>query len=94
MLEHAPDVDVLLDSDLPAGMRDSSEHHLWPKEQMISMVFEGSVARIDDTVRITVQLVDGPSDSHIWAETYETTSTDVNAIAESLRNQVLALAAR
>jgi len=34
-------------------------------------VLEGSVIREDDEVRVTVQLLDGPKDRHIWSESYE-----------------------
>jgi TolB-like protein len=35
------------------------------------LIVEGSVARVDNRVRITVQLIDTKSDEHIWAESYE-----------------------
>ncbi len=34
-------------------------------------VLEGSIIRENDQVRVTVQLLDGPHDRHIWSETYE-----------------------
>jgi TolB-like protein len=34
-------------------------------------IIEGSVRLSDDRIRVTVQLIDGRSDSHIWAESYE-----------------------
>jgi len=34
-------------------------------------VLEGSVIRENDQVRVTVQLLDGPNDRHIWSEAYE-----------------------
>src|SRR3984885_738460 len=34
-------------------------------------VLEGSVIRENDEVRVTVQLLDGPKDRHIWSESYE-----------------------
>jgi serine/threonine-protein kinase len=34
-------------------------------------VVEGSVAREGEQVRITVQLIHGPSDRHVWAESYQ-----------------------
>jgi TolB-like protein/DNA-binding winged helix-turn-helix (wHTH) protein/tetratricopeptide (TPR) repeat protein len=34
-------------------------------------ILEGSVIRENDEVRVTVQLLDGPSDRHIWSESYE-----------------------
>lgn len=37
----------------------------------VATVLEGSVQRIDDNVRINVQLIDGETDHHIWSETYD-----------------------
>ena len=34
-------------------------------------IIEGSVSRFGDRARVTVQLLDGPNDKHLWAETYE-----------------------
>ena len=37
----------------------------------VDAVLEGSVIRENDEVRVTVQLLDGPHDRHIWSESYE-----------------------
>ena len=34
-------------------------------------IIEGSVSRFGDRARVTVQLLDGAKDKHLWAETYE-----------------------
>ncbi|MBI3679466.1 MAG: winged helix-turn-helix domain-containing protein [Acidobacteria bacterium] len=34
-------------------------------------VVEGSIARFGDRLRVTVQLLDGAKDQHLWGETYE-----------------------
>jgi TolB-like protein len=36
-----------------------------------AVVLEGAVQRSGDQVRITVQLIDGATDVHLWAETYD-----------------------
>jgi TolB-like protein len=36
-----------------------------------AVVLEGAVQRAGDRVRVTVQLIDGASDVHIWAESYD-----------------------
>jgi serine/threonine protein kinase/tetratricopeptide (TPR) repeat protein len=41
------------------------------RELNVDAVVEGSVEREDDRVRITAQLVQGPSDTHLWAKGYE-----------------------
>ena len=37
----------------------------------VSLILEGSVRRVGDDVRLTVQLIDGRSDEHLWTETYD-----------------------
>jgi TolB-like protein/DNA-binding winged helix-turn-helix (wHTH) protein len=37
----------------------------------VDAILEGSVIRENDQVRVTVQLLDGPHDRHIWSESYE-----------------------
>jgi tetratricopeptide (TPR) repeat protein len=41
------------------------------RELNVDGVLEGSVIRENDEVRVTVQLLDGPNDRHIWSESYE-----------------------
>jgi TolB-like protein/tetratricopeptide (TPR) repeat protein len=41
------------------------------QELGVDGVLEGSVIRENDQVRVTVQLLDGPHDRHIWSESYE-----------------------
>jgi TolB-like protein/Tfp pilus assembly protein PilF len=43
----------------------------------VDAVVEGSVARAGNRVRISAQLVHGPTDRHLWAEEYERDITDV-----------------
>ena len=37
----------------------------------VGLVIEGSVRITDDRVRITVQLIDGVTGRHLWAESFE-----------------------
>ncbi len=41
------------------------------RELGVEALVEGSVLRADGQVRITAQLIDGASDEHIWAESYD-----------------------
>jgi TolB-like protein/DNA-binding winged helix-turn-helix (wHTH) protein len=41
------------------------------RELNVDAVVEGAVLRSGDRVRITAQLVEAPSDRHLWAESYE-----------------------
>jgi len=49
-------------------------------------IIEGSVRVIGDKVRITVQLIEGATDQHLWAETYEQEMTVANIFA--IQNEV------
>jgi TolB-like protein len=61
-------------------------------ELNVDVVVEGSVNRADDTVRITAQLIDAASDTHLWAESFETQIEDVLAaqseIAHGLAREI------
>jgi len=46
----------------------------------VATLLEGSVRRVGDRVRIVAQLIDGETDRHLWAETYDRRLTDVFAI--------------
>jgi TolB-like protein/DNA-binding winged helix-turn-helix (wHTH) protein len=41
------------------------------RELGVDGILEGSIIRENDEVRVTVQLLDGPNDRHIWSESYE-----------------------
>jgi TolB-like protein/DNA-binding winged helix-turn-helix (wHTH) protein/Tfp pilus assembly protein PilF len=53
-------------------------------------IIEGSVRVSDTRLRITVQLIDGDSDRHLWAETYDEALTveNVFAIQERVANSI------
>jgi len=41
------------------------------RELGVDGILEGSIVREGDQVRVTVQLLDGPNDRHIWSEDYQ-----------------------
>ena len=43
-------------------------------------VLEGSVARADGKVHMTIQLIHSPSDTHVWAESYDRPADDVSTL--------------
>src|SRR2546429_4543303 len=43
----------------------------------VANILEGSVQKASDQVRVNVQLVNGQTDSHLWAETYDRKLTDI-----------------
>jgi adenylate cyclase len=56
----------------------------------VSHVLEGSVRRSDGRIRITAQLIDAKTDSHLWSETYDRTFDDVFAIQDEIAGRVVA----
>jgi len=57
-----------------------------------AVVLEGAVQRAGDNVRITVQLIDGSTDVHLWAETYDRalTTETIFAIQADIASAVAA----
>jgi len=58
----------------------------------VAKLIEGSIFRVGDRVRITVQLIDAGLDEHIWSETFEQEVEDVmllqNEVAQAIAQQV------
>lgn len=60
------------------------------KELGVGYVVEGSVRKAGDRVRVTVQLIDGETDRHIWAERYDRRLEDIFAIQDELTTAIVA----
>jgi TolB-like protein len=56
----------------------------------VSYVVEGSVRKGDDRVRITAQLNDVDTGSHIWAERYDRSLADVFAVQDEITEAIVA----
>jgi len=56
----------------------------------VRYVLEGSVRKADDRVRVTTQLLDGPSATHLWAENYDRELKDIFAVQDEIKQQVVA----
>src|SRR5207248_610781 len=50
------------------------------RELGVDAVVEGTVQRFGDRARISAQLIDGHTDSHLWAESYERDLRDILAL--------------
>jgi len=64
------------------------------RELNVDGIVEGTVQRSGDRVRITAQLIHGPSDKHLWADSYERDARNVlfieSEIAGAIANQIQA----
>ena len=62
------------------------------RELSVDGVIEGSVQRAGSRVKITAQLIHAPTDTHLWAESYEGNLGDVltlqDNVARSIANEV------
>jgi len=58
------------------------------RELNVDGIVEGTVQRSGDHVRITAQLIHGPSDKHLWANSYERDVEDVFALERDLTQEI------
>jgi serine/threonine protein kinase/tetratricopeptide (TPR) repeat protein len=58
------------------------------RELGVSHVVEGTVQRAGERVRVTAQLIDASSDSHVWTETYDRELADVFAIQSEIAQRI------
>jgi len=57
-------------------------------EVAVRYVLEGSVMRVENTIRIHAQLIDGQRDEHIWSEYYDGELSDLLHIQSEVAQQI------
>src|SRR5262245_6653371 len=60
------------------------------REFGIDYVVEGSVRKSADRVRVIVQLIDGETETHVWAERYDRKLEDIFAIQDEVTAAIVA----
>jgi len=60
------------------------------KELGVSTILEGSVRKSGNRVRITVQLIDGYTDKHLWSESYDRDLDDIFSIQSEVAKTIAA----
>ena len=60
------------------------------REFGVDYVLEGSVRKVGDRIRVTVQLIDAETDRHIWAERYDRQLEDIFAIQDEMTRAIVA----
>jgi len=60
------------------------------QELKVSYVLEGSVRRAGNSLRITAQLIEAATDTHLWAEKYTGTFDDVFDMQEKVSRSIVA----
>lgn len=84
--------------DLNVSSRTSSFHYadknvplkVMAAELGVRNILEGSVRRADNRVRITAQLIDATSDTHLWSGTYDREVLDIFAVQDEIARAITA----
>ena len=58
------------------------------RELSVDGIVEGTVQRSGDRVRITAQLIQGPTDKHVWANSYEREVRDVFSLERDVAEEI------
>ena len=83
-------------ADLKVISRTSTQHYKSTPENLpaiarelgVANIFEGSVQKSGDSVRVNVQLVKAATDSHLWAETFDRKLTDIFLVESEISKAV------
>jgi len=59
------------------------------KELNVRYVLEGSVQRSGDKIRIRAQLIDGQTDHHVWAESYDGVMDDIFELEDKITGKIV-----
>ena len=55
----------------------------------VKFLLEGSVRKAGERVRVTGQLIDGPTGGHVWADRYDRELTDIFAIQDEITQTIV-----
>jgi TolB-like protein/Tfp pilus assembly protein PilF len=58
------------------------------KQLGVANILEGSVQKAGDTVRVSVNLIQAASDSHLWADTYDRKLTDILGVESEIAKTI------
>jgi len=59
------------------------------RELKVTHVLEGSVRKAGGRIRINAQLVDGETNSHVWADRYDRDSSDIFALQDEISEAIV-----
>lgn len=57
-------------------------------ELSVDLIVEGSVTKDGERVRVVAQLIDGKTDEHLWARTYDRSTRDLLALQSELAREI------
>ena len=55
----------------------------------VAHILEGSVRKSGNKIRVTAQLIEAATDSHLWSETYDRELDDIFAIQDDIAAKIL-----
>src|SRR4029077_16647223 len=58
------------------------------KQLGVTNILEGSVQKVGDQVRVSVQLINAQNDSHVWADTYDRKLIDIFAVESEIAKSI------
>jgi serine/threonine protein kinase len=58
------------------------------KQLGVANILEGSVQKAADQIRVNVQLINGRTDSHLWAESYDRKLTDIFGVESDIAKRI------
>jgi TolB-like protein len=59
------------------------------RELGVDHILEGSVRRADDRIRVTAQLIDVKTDTHLWSETYTRQLDDIFEVQDEIARAIV-----
>jgi adenylate cyclase len=59
------------------------------RELGVRYVVEGSVRKVDNRVRVTAQLIDTATNTHVWADRYDRDLTDIFAVQDEVTREIV-----
>jgi TolB-like protein/tetratricopeptide (TPR) repeat protein len=83
-------------ADLKVISRTSTQHFKCTPENLpqiakqlgVTNILEGSVQKVNDQVRVNVQLINAMTDAHLWADTYDRKLTDIFAVESEIAKTI------
>ena len=60
------------------------------RELQVRYVLEGSIRRTDDRLRVTAQLIDTQTGSHVWADRFDREMADILLVQDEIVSQIVA----
>jgi TolB-like protein/Tfp pilus assembly protein PilF/tRNA A-37 threonylcarbamoyl transferase component Bud32 len=61
------------------------------KQLGVAHILEGTVQKVDDQMRVTVQLIKAENDSYLWSEKYDRKLTDIFAVESEIATNIAAV---